>query len=503
LDQALQLDPFDKHARLFLGVAHSESGVPGRALDALDALVRDSDDPHMHSQRAWAMLKQGRVEEALAAFDVALALDPRHPVVNWNRLFALQHRVGMDAATLYEAHTGWATRAQAPSSQGSPAPGARRRLNGLPTLGIVSGDLRRHAVSSLTLPVFEALRRRGFEIVCFANQAEDDDHSKRYQAISRSWRMVEKLNDEELRTLILNEEIDILFDLAGMTNRHRLLVFAARAAPLQVTWAGYVGTTGLAEMDALIADEREVPTGEDRFYTERIIRLPDCYTCYEPPDEAPEIGPPPCIAAGHIMFGAFHRLPKFNVDVAEVWARILKALPDSRLLLHYGGFADQQAQSVFTKLFQSAGLLLEQVIFEDGADPADMQRTYNRVDVFLDTWPYSGGVTTLEASWMGVPVVTLPGRTFAGRHSKSHLTAIGLTETIASDKEDYVRIALGLARDVERRAFLRANLRQMVQASPLCDPDRFAGNLSDALLRLWEEKLEAAEREHLNSVIPA
>ncbi len=492
-EQALLLDPFDEHAKLFLGMAHAQSGVPARALELLDDAVRDSDDPDIHSQRAWAMLKQGRVEESIAAMEHGLSLNPKHLALNSNLMFAIQHRIGMDAASLYEAHRKWNQRVM--PEEGADRPSlARRRLSGLPTIGIVSGDLRRHAVTTLTLPAFEALSRRGFPIVCFANQDFDDDLSDRLKAIARKWQRVEVLSDTELRALILGEEIDILFDLSGLTNKHRMGVFQDRSAPVQVTWAGYVGTTGITAMDGLIADEREVPLGEDQFYTEQVIRLPDCYTIYEPPDDAPEVEPPPSPAAGHITFGAFHRLPKINLDVARVWAKIFAELPDAKLLLHYGGFEEQQAQSVFRRMFEAAGVPLDCVIFEAGGSRGEMLKAYHRVDVFLDTWPYSGGVTTLEASWMGVPVVTLPGNSFAGRHSKSHLTAIGMTETIATSKDQYARLAIDLARDIERRTELRRNLRQMVRDSPLFDHDTFARHLGDALLALWDRKVEDAER---------
>ena len=476
LEHALKIDPALGQARVCLGLALAHAGLGDRALDILDSAVADDPDPEIHSARAWAMLGQGRVEESIAALARTLALRPDHAVANYNLLFSLQHRAGITAQDLFAAHRHWATLHAPPALPASPAWSAALP----PRVGVVSGDLRRHAVSVLTLRVFEALARQGTKIICFANQSDADDVTARWRRAAHRWHVVDEMDDETLTALIVRERIGILFDLSGLTARHRMPVFAHRAAPLQVSWAGYTGTTGLITMDALVADAREVPPGEDPCYSERVVRMPHCYVTFDPPADAPEPmrAPEP---DGRITFGCFQRAPKLNEPLLSLWAGIAQALPQARFLLRYGCYAEQQTQRVVCAMAQRAGLDPARLAFEPGGSVASMLAAYARVDIALDTRPYSGGVTTLEALWMGVPVVTWPGETFAGRHSASHLHAAGCGELIVESGEAYVQAAVSLARNPARLDAYRQDLRDWVRRSPLCDGERFAADLMGAL----------------------
>ena len=483
LEQALTADPALQQARLCLGMALARTGEADRALAILEPAVRNSTDADLHSARAWAMLTQGRVAACVAALDLARRFNPNDAVAQTNRLFALQHLPGITAARLYAEHLAYAARLQ-----DTPAPAARRLPEGSDALviGILSGDLRRHAVGVLTLSAFEALAKRNCRIVCFANQQEHDDFSDRYRAASAAWHVVHALDDDALHALIARERVDILFDLSGITARNRFAVFARRAAPFQVSWAGYTGTTGLATVDALVADAREVPDGEDGFYTEQILRLPDCYVCFEPPSCAPDPAPRP--DAAHIRFGCFQRAAKINASVLGLWARIAQAVPNACFVLRYGCYAEGQTRGVICEMAAQAGLETARIVFEPGGPQKHLLAGYTDIDVALDTFPYSGGVTTLEALWCGVPVVTLRGQTFAGRHSASHLHAVGLQELIAETAADYVRIAVLLAGDRVRLAALRAGLRARVAGSPLMDAERFADHLWAAVVSAYRSK---------------
>jgi predicted O-linked N-acetylglucosamine transferase (SPINDLY family) len=296
--------------------------------------------------------------------------------------------------------------------------------------------------------------------------------------------------DDALHALIQSEGIEILFDLSGMTARQRLAVFARRAAPLQVAWAGYPGTTGIDAMDALIADAREVPVGEEDAYAEKILRLPDCYVCFEPPSCAPGVSGLPMLTAEHIRFGCFQRAPKLNHGVFGLWARIAQAVPQARFVLRYGCYAERETRKVVSDMAAEAGLKPSLLVFEDGGPQAHLLAGYANIDVALDTFPYSGGVTTLEALWMGIPVVTRQGATFAGRHSASHLHAAGLPELIALTDDAYVATAVALVQNPQHLAALRAGLRARLLACPLMDADRFAAQLETALLGLWAGRQE-------------
>jgi len=486
LEMALRLEPSLGQALSCLGIAYAHAGMPDRALAILDSAVKDDPDPKIQSARSWAMLGQGRVDDAVEALEQSLARHPADPISHYNLVFSLQHKRGITPRDLYLAHRNFA-QACFPEH---PAPLPKRPLGAgeKPRLGVVSGDLRHHAASHLTLRAFEGLGKLGFPLIAFANQSETDQLTSRWRRLCRGFHTVDEMKDDDLLALIRREKIDILFDLSGCTARHRLPVFARRAAPVQITWAGYTGTTGLSTMDALIADAREVPDGEDADYAERIIRLPDTYVCYLPPSRAPDPVLPRPEAGAAPVFGCFQRPAKLNAEIFGLWARIADQLPGARFILRYSSYAETETRTRVSALAREAGLDPDFLVFQPGGSTETMLEGYAHIHIALDTRPYSGGVTTLESLWMGVPVITWPGGTFAGRHSASHLHAMGLNELIAGSGDDYVRLAVELAADRTRVAAFRTELRGRMLASPLCDPDRFSAHLARELLLLWESK---------------
>lgn len=467
------------HRRCEQGMAYVD-----RAL-ALDPML-----PEAHAARGFGFLGQGRVEEAVAAYRRATSLRPDDAHLAGNLLFALQHRPGVDEAELREAHENWGAlyRTRAPRDRLSFAndPSLKRKLR----IGLVSADMRRHAVAFLTLRAVERLAALGHEIYCYKTDRKfkDDEYSDRYKAFARSWRDVTDLDATAFAALVGEHKIDILIDLSGHTAGNRLDLFALRAAPVQLSWAGYVGTIGLDTYDGVIADPVEIPPGHDSFYVEPVIRLPDCYVCYHPPVGAPETGPLPALEKKSFTFGCFNRPAKLNVEVARAWAQILERTPRARLLLVYGGLQEAATRDAVFRIFESGGVLRDRVDLVGEAEQSKLLEAYaQRVDLALDPFPYSGGVTTLEAMWMGVPTVTLIGDTFAGRHSATHLSAAGLGDFCVRSIEDYVSLATDWARRPEDLAVLRAGLRDRVRASPLNDEIRFAAHLDAALRSAWRD----------------
>jgi protein O-GlcNAc transferase len=292
------------------------------------------------------------------------------------------------------------------------------------------------------------------------------------------------MSDQQLAEQIRADRIDILFDLAGHTAGNRLLVFARKPARIQISWIGYEGTTGLEAMDYLLADHLMIPLGSERRYRERVLRMPDGYLCYDPPETAPPVEPPPALNNGFTTFGSFNNPAKITAEVVEVWATILRAAPSAHLLMKYRGLGDQAVRRRFLDLFVAQGVAPERLDMRPWSSYSDYLATYRDVDVALDPFPFSGSATTCESLWMGVPVITSPGDTFAGRHSLSHLTSVGLTETIALDLDTYVDLAVALAGDPARLTVLRSGLRERMAASPLCDGKRFASQLSSLLTTL-------------------
>jgi predicted O-linked N-acetylglucosamine transferase (SPINDLY family) len=256
-----------------------------------------------------------------------------------------------------------------------------------------------------------------------------------------------------------------------------------------MTWIGYVGTTGLAAMDYLVADRYQVLAGTEQHYCEQILRLPDGYVCFDPPREAPPVGPLPAQRNGQVTFGCFNNPVKINRAVVALWAEVLRRVNGARLVLKFAGLGDPPARQRFAELFAAHGIAAERLDVSGMSPRAELLANYNRVDIALDTFPYSGGLTTCEALWMGVPVITCPGETFASRHALGHLSNVGLTETIARDHAEYVEHAVRLAGERSRLAELRAGLRGQMAASPLCDAPRFARNLMTQLRDAWQRRL--------------
>ena len=295
------------------------------------------------------------------------------------------------------------------------------------------------------------------------------------------------MSDEQVANLIKSDGVDLLVDLSGLTEHNRWLVFARKAAPVQITWIGYPATTGLSTMDYKIVDSYTDPPGlTDRFYTEKLIRVPGCYLCYLPDRESPEVGPLPALSEGHITFGSFNNFVKLTPDMMGLWSDIVKAIPGSRLVMKAKSLSDKSTYGYVIDTFKQKGIPAERIELL-GWEPSSKGHleTFNRIDIALDTFPYHGTTTTCEALWMGVPVITLAGTTHASRVGVSLLSNVGLPELIAATPEEYIAKAVGLARDLEKLQTLRKCLRDMLSRSPLTDAKRFTLNLEEVYRKIW------------------
>ncbi len=485
--KAAGIEPENPSAHNNLGLVLQQVGRLSESEESYrEGLRLEPDHPELHANLANLLMLQGRAAEAQAHYRRALEVKPDYAAAHSNWLFSRQCLPGVNTANLAEAHEQWErSHARPLRSTWRPFandPDPRRPLR----LGFVCRDFRHHPVGYFILRAVEGLRGLDCETYCYDTGLIRDELTDRFAAASTVWRPCRGLSDVELADRIRDDRVDLLFDLAGHTSGNRLLLFARKAAPIQLTWLGYVGTTGLAAMDYLIADRHQVLEGTEQHYREQVIRLPDGYVCYDPPAYAPEVGPLPASECGHVTFGCFNSPSKINPDVVALWAEILAKLPTSRLLLKYKGLDDEVVRRRLVNLFSARGIEPGRVLLEGWSPHAEFLAAYRRVNIALDPFPYSGCTTTCEALWMGVPVVTWPGQTFAGRHSLSHLSAAGVTGTVARDLAEYQEIAIGLATDLPRLAALRAGLRPRMAISPLCDGDRFARNLLQALRIAWQ-----------------
>jgi protein O-GlcNAc transferase len=437
---------------------------------------------------AWVQLGNilidvGEVDAAAEAYGRAVEMAPDNRVAAHNRLYALHLSATIGDDRLFDALRDWGT--------GQPYVGERpdrgrdpeRRLR----IGYVSADFARHPVGWFMAPVLPNHDPAQIEVICYSDREVEDDLTEFLRNHCQSWIPSSGMTDRALAEHIRADEIDLLIDLGGHTARNRLGTFALAPAPVQATWGGLIGTTGLPAMDWLIGDPQQVPPSSEQFYTERIIRLPHGYVCYGPPDYAPAVMQLPALENGHVTFGCFNRLAKLSDETLVQWARVLDAVPQSRLLLNTKELACRSLRERVIGRFSTLGIIPAQLDLRPGGSHVEMLAAYGEVDVALDPMPYSGGLTTLEALWMGAPVVTLPGQRFCARHSLSHITVLGHPEWAAGSADEYVRIAAGLAADIEALAALRAGMRAHMAASPLCDGLAFTRGLEVAYRIMWRQ----------------
>lgn len=424
-----------------------------------------------------------REEEASLSFQRALELNPK-PGTQSSWLLSMQYGANADMTSLLAAHREWGER-YARSLMPAVPPVAREKKEGERLkLGFVSAGFCRHPVAFLGLPALERLDRERFEIVCYSDVYAEDAFTARFKQMANKWHVTAGKLNEDVLALVKQDEIDILFDMGGHTE-DRLLLFARKPAALQISWLGYVGTTGVEAMDCLLADRFHVRPGEEAGYIEKVLRMPNDYVCYEPPADAPDVADLPAVAKGYVTFGSFNNPAKFSSLTFDVWAEVLRAVPRSRLQLKYGGLDQVEMQTRLRNALITRGIEGGRVLFEGWSESRELLGTYGQVDLGLDTLPYSGGLTTCEAMWMGVPVITYPGKTFASRHSTSHLTNAGLAEFVAEDRDGYVRLAVEWAGRVPELAELRRRLREQVRGSAVGDAEAFAGDFSRVLEGEW------------------
>ncbi|MDG0801183.1 tetratricopeptide repeat protein [Pectobacterium polaris] len=365
-------------------------------------------------------------------------------------------------------------------------------------IGMISDGFRVHPVGNMITLGLAHIPEEQIEFYAYSTNSEEDLVTNKIENICSQWRMVAELSGEDLANIIIHDEIDILFDLCGYNSNSRMRTMMMKPAPIQIKWVGgLISSTGVEEIDYLLSDHIETPLGVDYLYTEKLIRLPDDYICYDPPHYLPPVNKSPVGKNGYIVFGCFNNATKVNDVLLIEWSKILNAVPNSRLFLKSFQYTSEKLCERIYSVLEIHGVSRERIRIESSSPHRELLASYNDVDIALDPWPYSGGLTTCEAMAMGVPVVTLPGPTFAGRHSASHLVNAGMPELVANDWENYINIAVGMANDVDSLSVIRQHLRDILLASPVCDGKRFAKNFSDAMRAVWQRYCEGKKPEAL------
>ena len=448
------------------------------------ALAVDPNSVVLRNNLATLLKDTGQVGEAIELLRGALKIAP-DPQVASNLLYLMTFQEDITSAQLKEEHRQWNQRYVDPDlkmrrhrSPGFQKAGRRIRV------GYVSPDFRLHPVGRFFLPLLARHDRSQFEIFCYSDVRAPDILTTSIKSCANGWRQTAGMPDEQVAELVANDRIDILVDLAMHLADNRMLVFARKPAPVQVTYLAYPGTTGLGAIDYRLTDNYLDPPGcDESLYSERSVRLRS-YWCYQPAKDSPPVVPPPCLASGRVTFGCLNNFCKISAGALTEWCELLRRVPDSRLLLHSG--VGSHRQQLCDRL-AAHGVDPRRLEFLPRLSIADYFSAYNRIDIGLDSFPYPGGTTTCDALWMGVPVISLAGQTAISRGGLSILSNIGLAELAARDKPAYLHLAQELALDPSRLAHLRATMRDRIRNSALMDSRGFTHDVESCFRAMWKD----------------
>ena len=469
----------------------------GDLTDALQAFRKAAElqpRPDLISCVGGILFQQGHIEQALAEMERAIAIDPHADAIHSNRLFILNHDVRLSREQIAEQHFAWGRSLEARMAAARVPHGNDRDPDRRLRIGYVSADLRAHSVAFFLTPVLENRDRGAFEVTCYDNYpGPGDSTTKRLMSWADHWVKVAALDDAAMARRIRDDEIDILVDLSGHTGGNRLPVFAMKPAPVSASWFGYMNTTGLATIDYRLSDAGLCPPGCEQYYSEAIWRLPSAAAWSAAP-EAPEPGPPPAVARGHLRFASFNNWAKVSDEVIDVWTRILLRVPTAELLVVAAGGDTPDGRAEVVRQFVTRGVAAERILVE-GFKPLDkFLALLATADIALDPFPYNGGTTTLHTLWMAVPVISVSSGHETGRVSAGLLGSVGLADLCAGSVDQYVEVAAGLAADPEQLAVLRSELRSRMRAGPSMNGGEMTSNLEKTYRAMWHNHLKVSSR---------
>tara|TARA_Y100001936_G_scaffold253585_1_gene319168 strand:- start:11896 stop:14067 length:2172 start_codon:yes stop_codon:yes gene_type:complete len=493
--EAISID--DSHAitqLTFGGVLEAQ----GRFFEA-EVAFRTALDLEPNMPAAWNNLgnlfrAMGQPVDAINSFRRAIALDPSNAMAHSNLLFSLSLDPATSAMTIKGEAENWNSRHAASLKEIKKLhlndPISDRRIR----VGYVSPDFHDHAVGRFLSPLYACHGRDKVEIYSYADVARVDDQTRWFETHSDCWRRTFGQGDEQLAEQIREDKIDVLIDVAGHTAGNRLLTFARQPAPVQASWLGYGGTTGLEAMGWRITDSVTDPIENEDHYCENLIRLPDSLFCYAGDDDLPAITDPPFETAGYLTFGSLNNFSKLNDDTLRCWAEIVSAVPNSRMLIKGRGLGDQQLRQRVTAIFSAEGISPDRLdLLDHLPKKSDHLSLFSKIDIMLDTFPYSGATTICEALWMGVPVITMAGDKYVSRMAAGILKVAKLEELIAENRQSYIRLAKSLADQKNRISNYRKTLRRQVMHSPIADQKQFVTAMESVIRHMWTDWCNGVE----------
>lgn len=494
-ERSIELNPEFAPALLNLALVHAENGTHGlaehfraRAVNSDPEAIRQH--VRLHFRLNVALMYSCQLNVAVSRMGYLRDLQPDFVSLHSSLIFALHYLPECDHHELFLEAKSWGEKFAvplapvSPSFHGSPEPDRRLRI------GYVSGDFRRHPVGIFLEEVLRHHDHSAFEVICYSNHDDHDDLTERLQGFADQWHVVFGMSDAQLADRIRGDAVDILVDLSGHTAYNRLLAFARKPAPVQVSWIGYFDTTGIPAIDYVLADSFVCPEGCEQFYIEKLARLPGSYLCFSPIADN-EVRPPPFLNRGFVTFGCYNRIIKLSPSLVATWSEILKAIPTARLCLKDLVLANPIVRRRVASWFEMHDIDADRLTFLGNTKYEDYLDAYGEIDIALDPFPFNGGTTTVEALWMGVPVISLAGDRFVSRMGVSHLNAVGLSDLIASSPDDYVRRAVTLANDRHRLTELRARLRGRMQRSSLRDGPGFTSEVEETYRQMWRTYCES------------
>lgn len=485
---ALKLVPDFAEAMCGLGPGLVNTGRLDEAIASCrQALILKPAYAMAHNNLGNALRDRRQLHEAMPCYHRALQIDPEFAMARGNLLMALQYLPDADRADVLVEHQRFGAQFETRLKPHWPCHTNARNPDKRLKIGYVSGDFRSHAVTYFIEPVFAHHDTSQVEVFAYSNNFKHDAYTDRLIGYADYWLTCAGMSDEQLAQRIVDDGIDILIDLAGHTAQNRLPVFAHKPAPIQITYLGYPGTSGLSAMDYRITDSYTEPpeADADRYYTEKLLRMPDSIWCYRIDDAIPPISPLPALTNGYLTFGSFNNINKVNEDCIALWAALMRRLPTSRLLM--ATVAEGATRDQLTTQFNAHGVTANRIDFCKQLPSREFHLKLQQVDVTLDPFPVNGATTTCESLWLGIPVLTLIGERFLSRAGWSVLNAARLQEFAAATPEELIETAVKLAGDLPRLAALRANMREHLAATPLFDQRRFTRNLENVYREVWRQ----------------
>ena len=487
-EKAIKLDPKLLDAYNNLGIALKNSGQLLKSFGIFQDALKINPKHHLSNFNLGDLYVQfNEIEKATNCFKKTINFKPEFSLAYSTYLFFINYSDKYDSNFYYKEALGYSKSIKR-FDKNLLIPFKYNKSVTKLKVGFVSSDLKNYPIGYFLFETLKYLKDMNIELVAYSNLIEKDEDSltNELKNFFFQWHRTKNMSDLELINLIRHDKINLLIDLSGHSAKSRLPIFINRPAPLQVTWAGYLDTTGLKEIDYIIADPFVVDKTQESLFVEKVWRLPEIWNSFSQPNYNIEVSTLPAIKNKFITFGSFNNLNKINNSVIKLWSRLLKKIPKSKLFLKYKSLnIDFYKNSIINK-FCDCGVQKEQLILEDSSPREDLLKTYNRIDISLDPFPYSGGTTNFESIWMGVPILVLKGKKFISKCGESINHNLEMSDWIAENNEDFIFKAIRICSDFKKLSDLRSNLRFKAINSPLFDTKKFAKNFHEALWKMWK-----------------